>query len=439
LSHRYEDPAAALAAELKVSPRRTIQTDDGGNFPQTILNRACREILSGESTTWLIGGAETWRTRNAYRKAEQDPPWVDLSALPAEGSERPSGERMQNKEGLAHWGEWARDLYLPIEIYPLFENAWRAANGWSIDEHRDRISELYAGFSEVAAGNPHAWSRQAYTAAEIREPTPENRMVGFPYTKRMNANNAVEQAACFVVTSVEQATSLGISRDRWVFPWSGTDAHEHWFLSHRWSLAEAPAIRLAGRRALELAGVGADDLAHIDVYSCFPSAVQIAVHEIGLGTDRPLTVTGGLSFAGGPWNNYVSHAIAAMVDRLRDDAGSMGLVTANGGFLTKHAFGVYSTEPPPQPFAHEDLQDQVDPLPSRELATDDHGPVVIESTVVMHDRDSEPVKGIVSALFPNGSRAWANTTNPDTMKVFVTEETAGRAGHIDAEGIFTLT
>src|SRR5690606_19352768 len=238
----------------------------------------------------------------------------------------------------------------------------------------------------------------AYAPADLRDPSPANRMVGLPYTKRMNANNAVEPAAAFVVTSVGRARDLGISSDRWVFPWTGTDAHDHWFVSERADLAEAPAIRIAGRRALDLAGVGVDDLAHVDVYSCFPSAVQIAAAEIGLAADRPLTVTGGLSFAGGPWNNHVSHSIATMVDRLRSDAGSTGLVTANGGFLTKHAFGIYSTTPPPRAFGHADVQDEVDALPSRDIAETVDADVTVETSTVMHDRDGAPESAVIATL-----------------------------------------
>lgn len=429
LSHRYRDPGALVAAELGLAPRRTIATDDGGNYPQALLNRACREIQAGDSSMWLIGGAEAWRNRAGAAAAG----WTvqDATVAPT--------EEVLNHEHLGHPGEWAREVMMPIEIYPLFENALRAAEGWTIAEHRDRLARLWAGFSDVAATNPHAWIQRSFTPAELRDATPANRMVGFPYTKLMNANNAVEQAAAFVVTSVERARALGVPADRWVFPWSGSDAHEHWFVSHRHSLAAAPAIGVAGRTALDLAGIGVDDLAHVDVYSCFPSAVQIAAKEIGLGTDRPLTVTGGLSFAGGPWNNYVSHSIATMVGRLRDDAGAKGLVTANGGFLTKHAFGVFSTTPPPRPFRHADVQDQVDALPRRELCeqvTAADGPVTVETSTVVHDRDSEPVKAIVAALLPDGRRAWGRTTDRDVMVRFTTEETSGSTGTIDGDGTF---
>ncbi|QXC63173.1 acetyl-CoA acetyltransferase [Aquihabitans sp. G128] len=432
LSWRYRDPAALVAAELGISPRRTIETDDGGNYPQTLLNRACLEIQAGTADTVLIGGAEAWRTRSASRKAGTELAWTQ------QGDDVAPTAVVANAEPLAHPGEWARKVMMPIEIYPLFENALRAREGWTIDEHRDRLARLWAGFSEVAATNPHAWIQQAFSPAEVREATPRNRMVGFPYTKLMNANNAVEQAACFVVCSVERARELAIPTDRWVFPWAGTDAHEHWFVSNRQDLAEAPAIRLAGRKALELAGVGVEDLGPVDVYSCFPSAVQIAAKELGLGTDRPLTVTGGLSFAGGPWNNYVSHSIATMVERLRAEAGAVGLVTANGGFLTKHAFGVYSTTPPPTPYRHADLQPEVDALPSRELAEVVDEPATVETAVVVHGRDSQPERAIVATLLADGRRAWGGTTDPAAMAAFLADETHGRAGHVDPDGTFTF-
>jgi acetyl-CoA C-acetyltransferase len=432
LSHRYADPGRLVAADLGIDPARTIATDDGGNYPQSLLNRACAEIAAGTSDTWLIGGAETWRTRQAARAQGT---WLDWTA---QGDDVAPTESVTNHQPLSHEGEWARGVVLPASIYALFENALRAEHGWSIDEHRDRLAALYAGFSEVAVANPHAWIREPWTAAEIREPSPRNRMVGFPYTKVMNANNAVEQAACFLVTSVGRARDLGIAADRWVFPWAGSDAHEHWFVSHRASLGRAPAIGIAGRAALDLAGVGVDDLAHIDVYSCFPSAVQIAAEEIGLGTDRPLTVTGGLSFAGGPWNNYVSHSIATMVERLRDDAGALGLVTANGGYLTKHAFGVFCTEPPPRPWRHANPQAEVDALPRRELAEVVDGPVAVESSCVMHDRESAPEAAIVAVLLDDGRRAWGTTSDEIALKRLTTEETAGAPGRLTSDGAFTF-
>lgn len=271
LSWRYRDPAALVAEELGITPRRTIETDEGGNYPQALVNRAAEEIRAGTADAVLIGGAETWRTRSASRAIDHELPW------PLQGDDVNPTEAVRNHDQLGHPGEIpAAHVMMPVEIYPLFENAWRAAQGWSIDHHH---GPRRRPLGRVQRRGRHQPPRLDPTDLHRRgdpRPTPDNRMVGFPYTKLMCANNAVEQAAAVVVCSVERAIDLGIPTDRWVFPWSGTGAHEHWFVSHRWSLAEAPAIRLAGQAALDLAGVGVDDLSHVDVYSCFPSAVQIA-------------------------------------------------------------------------------------------------------------------------------------------------------------------
>ncbi len=177
-------------------------------------------------------------------------------------------------------------------------------------------------------------------------------MIAWPYTKLMCANSATDQAAAVIVCSVEAAHRAGIPSDRWVFPWSGADAHDHWYLSERADLHSSPALRAAGRAALTLGGLGIDDLAHLELYACFPSAVQVAAAELGLRLDgdRVPTVTGGNTFAGAPGNNFGMHSIAAMVSTLRADPDARGLVTGVGWYLTKHAVGIYGAQPPPTPF-----------------------------------------------------------------------------------------
>ena len=176
-------------------------------------------------------------------------------------------------------------------------------------------------------------------------------------------------------------------------------------------------------------------MAHVDLYSCFPSAVQIGARELGLGLDRQLTVTGGMSFAGGPWNNYVMHSIATMAGILREDAGAYGLCTANGGYVTKHAFGVYSSEPPASGrFRHAEPQAEVDRLPSRDLAEDYAGAVTVETYTVMHDRENQPERALVACLTPDDRRTWGFTTEPTAMKSMVAEEFVGRSATLGADG-----
>lgn len=433
LSWRYRDPGLLLAERLGAAPRDTSVSGMGGNSPQTLVNQTCLAIHAGEADLVLIAGAEAWRTRTAAQKAGTDLGWT------VQGDDVPEARRSTDDVAMTAPAETARGVVMPVQVYPLFEQAHRLALGRSIDEHLVAMSELWARFSEVAARNPHAWIQTAMSAEQIRTPSSDNRWVGFPYTKLMNSNNAVEQSAGLILCSAERAEALGVPRDRWVFPHSGTDAHDHYFVSNRDHLGSSPAIRLAGRAALDLAGVAVDDLAHVDLYSCFPSAVQIAAHELGLGTDRPLTVTGGLSFAGGPWNDYVTHSIATMAGVLREDPGSVGLVTANGGFITKHAFGVYSTAPPAGPFRHADLQEEVDALPSREVVDDHEGTITVEAWTVMHGRDGNPEQGITVGLLDDGRRAWATSTDADLLKVLLAEDVGGRRVRVRAGGELQLS
>jgi acetyl-CoA C-acetyltransferase len=432
LSFRYRDPGRLVAQRIGADPRDTTLSGVGGNSPQSLVNQACLDIQAGRSDLVLIGGGEAWRTRMAARAGNAELGWT------VEDEDVPRARASTEDVAMSAPGEMARGVVAPIQVYPLFEHAFRIGLGRSVEDHLVAVSEMWADFSEVASTNPHAWIQRRWTAEEIRTPSDDNRWVGYPYTKVMNSNNAVEQGAAVLLCSAERAEALGVPRDRWVFPHSGTDAHDHYFVSERDDLRSSPAMRLAGGRALELAGVGVDDLAHIDLYSCFPIAVEIAANELGLSTDRRLTVTGGLAFAGGPWNNYVTHSIAAMAGALREDPGSIGLVSANGGFITKHAFGVYSTEPPATPFRHDDTQAAVDALPKRTVDEAPDGGCELEAWTVVHGRGG-PENGIVVGLMGDGRRAWGTTTDPDQLQTLLTEELGGRKADLRPDGSFDLT
>jgi acetyl-CoA C-acetyltransferase len=422
LSWRYTDPGTLVADRLGISPRQTVVTTAGGNSPQMLLNHSASAIQRGELDVVLMAGAEAMYTRFRARKVKA---WLDWEPqADAEPSLLLGDERPGTNDA-----EMARSIVLPIQIYPIFENALRAAAGESIDDHQAKIAALWSRFSEVAASNPNAWSPEARTASDIATVTADNRWIGFPYTKAMNANLDTDQSAAVIVCSVDAARAAGVPEEKWVFPWSGADAFDHWFVSQRADLHSSPAIRTAGRAALELAGTGVDDIAHVDLYSCFPSAVQLGATELGLGLDepdRPLTVTGGLSFAGGPGNDYVTHSIATMVDVLRADPGSKGLVTALGWYATKHAVGLYSTEPPASGFRWENVQDAVDALPSRPATAGGEGDSSIETYTVLHERDGSPSSAILTALLPDGSRAVAKIEDQGAMSSLMEAEGCGR-------------
>ena len=436
-SWRYENPAYVVARHLGLEPRELAVTTMGGNAPQALVNTTARQILGGELDVAILVGGEAWRTRMRARREGAELDW------PRAPDDRPpttiGSEFTMNLEA-----EVDRGIVQPVQVYPLFDTAIRAASGRSPAAHLEIISEMWSRFSQVAAGNPNAWSRRAMSAVDIRTPSSANRMVGFPYTKCMNSNNDVDMAAALIMCSAEAAGRLGVAADRWVFPHSGTDCHEHAFVSHRDTFARTPAIEIGGRRALALAGVGIDDVALIDLYSCFPSAVQLGAMSLGLdpyAAERQLTRTGGLAFAGGPWNNYVMHAIATLMAELRDGADEYGLVWANGGYATKHSFGVYSAVPPSNGFRHESPQAEIDALPRRQLAEPAAaaGPATIEAYTVMHSREGvSGARDQQPACSPTAGVRGAFRTIPDTAAAVCDGEWVGRAVKLDSEGLLLV-
>ena len=326
---------------------------------------------------------------------------------------------------MRHDAEIAIRLGRPIQIYPIMETALRHATGLDVQAHLEHISNLWAGFSDVAANNPNAWIRDAKSAEEIRTISEVNRPVSFPYPKLMNSNNNVDQAAALILVSEEKAKALGIPKDKWIYPWAGTDAQDHYYFSNRDNFHSSPAIRFAGGKCMELTDSTPDNIDMIDVYSCFPVAVQIACRELGFDMQRPLTVTGGLTFAGGPLNNYVMHSIARMAQLLRENPGKRGMITANGGYITKHAFGIYSSEPPAQPFQHANLQDKVDAELKRDVVIEHQGAGTVEGYSVMYGPEGV-TKAFVGARLTDGRRAWGVSEDKDLLQSMTEEEFCGR-------------
>jgi len=431
LSWRYRDPGLLLGQRVGAAAAATRYSAVGGNTPQSLMNQACRDIQQGRANTVLIAGGETWRTRMRLRAQGIRPDWTrqdENISVPVGGEDGvPMSGPAEDKVGLDR----------PSSVYPIFEQAIRLANGDSLDVHRRRIGELWAQFNNVAQANPHAWSRDALTAEQIWQPGPHNRMISWPYPKLMNSNNMVNQAAVVIVCSVEKATALEVPQEDWVFPHAGTDSHDTYEIAERHELHRCPAIRIGGGRALDLAGVGVDEVDHVDVYSCFPSAVQVAAHELGLSigdVDRPLTVTGGLTFAGGPWNNYVTHSIATMVELLRGNPSRRGLITANGGYLTKHSFGVYSASPAPEGFRWEDVQPIVDREPTRTAVVEWSGAGTVEAWTTTFDREGKPEKAYLAVRTPDEARTWALITEPDDAARTVSDDIGGVKVEVRSDG-----
>ncbi|MEN8159259.1 MAG: hypothetical protein ABFS41_04210 [Myxococcota bacterium] len=395
-------PARALAGQLGLGDAAVEYTTAGGNSPQWLVTRAAQQIAEGTLDTTLLAGAEATRS---FRAGNPDASFMRGLRNAEQESDPIVGPSM---EGMVDPAMIAIRLFEPSHAYALFESARAHREGRSFDEQRAHLGPLMASFSAVAAAHPYAWFREALSAEQVAKVDDANRLIAEPYPKRMNAFPYVDQGAAVVVTSLATARALGLE-DRCVFPWSGADTKETSPVTRR-DLADGPAMRLAARACLDAAGVGASDLTLIDLYSCFPIAVEVGADGLGVTLDdaRKLTVTGGLPFFGGPGNNYSMHAIATVAERL-PERGGLAYVGANGGLLSKHAMGVYGATPPPAGFRAADTTEGQARIDAEALpfTVEAEGEAEVVASTVIYERDGSVKDAPVFATLDDGRRVAA--------------------------------
>lgn len=420
MSARYRNAPDALARRLGLNPRIKIYTAVGGNSAQYIVNHFAAEIAAGKIRTAIVTGAEAI---NTARKSGGNPPWDN-----AQGQGEP--ETLGDTRIASTPYEIRYGARMPIECYPLFENARRAHRGWTLEEHRARMGRLWASMTKVAATNPYAWFPKERSAEEIATPSPDNRMICFPYTKLMNAIMDVDLAAAIILTSAQQARRAGVPADRMIYLHGAADGTDRWFFTERECFHRSPGLELCANGALEAAAIGTGAISFFDFYSCFPVAVEFALDALRLAEDDPrgVTVTGGLPYAGGPASNYVSHSIATMAMRLRENPGKLGMVTGLGWYFTKHSACVYGSRPPTDGFGRRVFPEPGGPAPVR-LNDAPHGPAMIETYTVEHDRAEEPASAIVIGRLADGARFLSRAPR-EVLPAMEREEFIGRRGHV---------
>lgn len=426
----YPDPGRLLAERVR-APARTILAEIGV-LQQTLLTRAACDIAAGRAEVVAVCGGEA--KHRALRAA--------IAGADAPETTQPAGttpdELLLPHGDLLTPTEIERDLAVPAHQYALVEAALRASARRQPADHRALLGDLWTRFASVAVDNPHAWDRGGATAAEIITPTPTNRMVATPYTKRLCSQWNVDQAAALVLCSAEVAQRLGISRDRWVFPLAAAESNLVVPLPCRRSIDRWPAFAACARAVFEASGVDLDEVAYLDLYSCFPAAVQVQAAELGLDLDdrRGLTVTGGMTFAGGPLNNYVLQAMTAMVERLRADAGSRGAVSSVSGMLTKPALALWSTEPPARGFAASDVTGEATSTTAVvPLDPDLTGDAVIVAATVVY-AGSEPTRA-VAVVESAGRRSIARSDDHAIAVELTEQECVGARVRLGAPGVLS--
>lgn len=398
--------ASEIADRLGLSAAAREVTTPGGNTPQWLMTRACEAIVQGRLETTLIVGAEATRST---RKADPGYDFITGAASNQSGDEEAADPVVGAPiMGMLSRAEIEAKLVLPADVYPVFESALAAREGLTFEECRHRIAQFMSRGSEVAAANPYAWFQKRRDLDEFERVSASNRITAEPYTKCMNSFANVDQGSALLVTSLAIASRAGLA-DQCIFPWASANNSDV-VPAARADLAGSMGLRAAASAALGVAGVGLDDIDFFDIYSCFPSAVEIGAGEIGLALDDPrgLTRTGGMACFGGPGNNYASHGIASVALALRG-GGRLGYVSGNGGLISKHSIGLYGSAPPPSGFALADTsaaQREIDAaaLPVVHQA---EGGAVVDGGTVVYGRAGEPVAAPMFARLETGERVVA--------------------------------
>jgi acetyl-CoA C-acetyltransferase len=400
----YPDPARLVARRVGAPGARTYFARLG--VPQqTLINEALRAITAGQcQVAVVVGGESRARTRRAEMAGS-------VAAETAQPGSVPDVV-MDREDDFIHQAEITVGLVEPVAQYALIENALGAAEDQGTKEHAASIAELWERFNVVARSNPDAAFGAPRSAAELATASPTNRPLAFPYNKWHASQWTVDQAAALILCSAGAARAHHVPLDRWVFPWVGIDASHALSLSRRRFLHRWPAMAVLGRAATERIGRPLDQVEHVELYSCFPSAVRVQQRELGLPLGDTPTVTGGMAFAGGPFNNFVYQSTASMVARLRDQPASLGLVTTVCGLLTKPGLAVWSATPDgAAPLLSDLATEAAGATEAVDVADEHHGPARVVSGTVGYAGMERAATFVVAEIEP-GRRCVATSDDP---------------------------
>ena len=396
----------SVAKRIGADPARSVVEPAGGQGPQHLVNEFAHAIAAGEVKMALLVGSEAISTVRHLKGKGNEPDWSE------------DIEGQIESRGLGHSGLLSEPLIShggrsPVQLYALFENARRARMGMDRPSYRLEMGKLFAPFTQQASKNPHAMSQDIYTAEQLATVDAKNRLISDPFPRRMVSRDQANQGAAVLLTSVGLARQLGVPEDRWVYLHGGADVKERTVIE-RQDLSKSPAAAAALKQALDTAGTDLSKIGKIDLYSCFPIAVENILDATGLKVDDPrgLTLTGGLPFFGGAGTNYSMHAIVSMTQALRAHPGELGLVAANGGFMSKYSVGVYSTTPKAWTgFDSAKLQAEVDAWQAPPLAQPTSGEGKVETYTI--DYSGPDPRVLVVGRLPTGERFVAMTGKGD--------------------------
>ena len=404
MSWKYSDLPGTLGETLDITPKQAKLGPSGGQLPLHYIHEAAKDIAEGRSEIAAIVGGEAQYSLVSAQRAGQMPPWTPFAS---------DGPNWAEAPGAIHPLSMAMGLYLPLNIYPLFEAATAAHWGQTPEQADSETGQILSRSSHIAASNPKSWGPVGLSDTDILTPTPKNRIVAWPYTKSMVASMNVNQSAAVIITSLAKAREMGIAEEQCVFITQGAGANEPADFLARANYYESPAQE-AVLNALKTADSATETA---ELYSCFPVVPKMARRILGRNIETPSTVTGGMSFFGAPLNNYMTHAACAMVRKIRSGE-TGGLLYGQGEFVTKH-YGLRLSKTAQDPdllFAHEDTQSVADKTrgPVPEIVENADGAAVIETFAIPSNRDGSPSHGVIMARMESGERTLARVDGTET-------------------------
>lgn len=412
----------AVARRIGARPTRAVYDVIGGQSPQKLIGEFSKALHQGQHKSVLIAGGEALANAKACQRAGLSPDWTEED----EGSLEDRG--FGDQDALISPDEIRHGMLQPMMYYAMMETARRAKLGLTLDAYRAEMGQLLAPFSEIAARNPYSMFPKAFTAEALITPSAENRVQTTPYLKNLVAKDSINQGAAVILTTTGHAKALGIPADKWIYLHAYVDLEDRVTLK-RPELEHSDALEQAITQALTYANLTASQIAFFDIYSCFPIVLYNAQKSLGMSnTDpRPLTLTGGLPFFGGPGNNYTLHGIASMVETLRDNRQDYGLVLGNGGWMSKHSVGIYAARPKAgdwEPCDSSPTQALLNDRPVPRLATKPRGKASIKSYIVLHMRGQPVLIIIIASLISNGARFYARhaTNAPEILTRFINDD-----------------
>lgn len=438
----FIDLSANLAELLGIDPAINYQSAGlHGDTPIRLLNEAANRIGAGEARLCAVVGGEALRTARARQQeaAFQDKLLGANRSVPDDG-ETPNPVRQIAATARPNYNQ-AYGLVSPVDVYPLYENAGRAAYGQTLAEAQDESAAIWSLMSEVAAANENAWIRRSHSREEILTIDDNNRRIAHPYSKLMVANSVVNQGAAVILASLAEARRRGVADQDIIYVGMGAAAREAGNIAKRDRYDRSVSMDIAIRRCLALNGMAAEDLDFVELYSCFPCVTKMARRTLGWPVDKPATVFGGLTFGGAPLANYMSHAVVSMASKLRAEGGT-GFLFANGGFATDNHCMVLSSQPIAAATFPQDFDYRAEADAAREaipLLDEGYiGPVTIETYTIFYRRNGTPRAGVIVGLTPDGARTLAHVdVSDETMVVFLTDgqiEPVGTSGTIVGMG-----